>query len=454
MSERIVKEQISAFLAANQKAMVEDLAHLVEVPSIARVGADGLPYGKEVYEAMLRAEAIAKRMGFTTKIVDDAVLLVESGSKPVQVCLMAHLDVVDAGEGWDTPPYQLIEQEDRYVGRGSTDNKSGAVAALYALKLVEELRGDLPYGAQLWLGSAEEIGSPDLKHYLKNHTMPPYVVTPDSMERLCTGESAKYRPDFFGAWEESDASPRVLWLQGGKVRNAIPDHAEACVEGLTAREVQELAQAVGGETEVTFTLRDTAEGLLICADGRGAHIGLAEQGRNAQTAIIALLSRLPLAQCGANDAIRALARLFPHGDMTGAAMGLTVRDEVMGTSRTNFTTCTLNAAGMKGQFDSRGPTNATPENYANIIAAALRAAGFTVEESEMDAAHYVPETAPIVKTMKKLSARVCGEEPECQFSFGGTYAHYIDGAVAFTAANPDVISAGPPLQWPVSTHLL
>ena len=434
----VLQEKIRDYIAAHREALLEDLSYLVAVPSVAKPGKDGLPFGAECREVLERFETVARRMGFRTAIHDDLALTVEWGGKPLQLGLMAHLDVVDAGDGWDTEPYTMVRFPDRLVGRGVADDKGPAIAALYAMDAIRAFCPDLPYGVQLWLGSAEEIGSPDLKQYLKTHAMPPIMLTPDSMEPLCTGESAKHRPDFGAVWQCEDVSPRVKYLQGGRVRNAIPGEAEALVLGLAAADVQAIADAWASEAEVAFTLTDTDEGLRIRAVGRIAHIGIAEQGRNAQTALVALLSRLPLADCASTCAIRHLARLFPHGDMSGRAMGLTVCDDIMGTSRTNFTTCYLDDEGFRGQFDSRGPTNATPENYSLLIDAALRGAGFTVAESRMDGAHYVPDDAPIVKAMQATWHQVWGFTPRGEFSFGGTYAHHIDGAIAFGIGAPDV----------------
>jgi acetylornithine deacetylase/succinyl-diaminopimelate desuccinylase-like protein len=47
------------------------------------------------------------------------------GGKPI--LLMAHLDVVDARrEDWTTDPYQMVEKDGFYYGRGTSDNKAGA----------------------------------------------------------------------------------------------------------------------------------------------------------------------------------------------------------------------------------------------------------------------------------------------------------------------------------------
>lgn len=434
-----LQQKIRDYVAAHHEAMLQDLSALISIPSVAKPGKDSLPYGRECYESLLLFETIAKRMGFETTIYDNAALTIEWGGRPLQLGIVAHLDVVEAGGSWDTNPYTMVQIGDRLVGRGVADDKGPAIAALYAMDAIRTFCPDLPYGVQLWLGSAEEIGSPDMKHYLQHHTMPPIVLAPDSSEPLCICESAKHRPNFSARWAVgNDMSPRVKYLQGGSMRNTIPGTAEALVTGLTAADVREISHRWGLEAEVSFEVSDTAGGLFIRANGRSAHINIAQEGRNAQTALIALLNKLPLADCASTRAIGQLSLLFSHGDMSGRAMGLVVCDDIMGTSRTNFTTCYLDDTGFRGQFDSRGPTNATPENYALIIDNALRNANFTVDECEMEKAHYVPADAPIVHVMQELWHQVWGILPHPSFSFGSTYAHHIEGAIAFGVGTPGV----------------
>ena len=438
MSVFALQGKISDFLQSHRQQMLEDLAQLIAVPSVVAEPLPGKPYGAAPHAVMLRAEAIARRMGFVTKISDDSCLTAEYGDRPAKLCLLAHLDVVDAGEGWTYPPYALTVTEDRIYGRGVADDKGPAIALLYAMQAARAVCPELPYSPQAWLGTAEEVGSPELRRYMTHTPLPPVCLTPDALEPIVIGESAKHRPAFFSQWAESSARPQVLALEGGKVRNAIPGYAEATVAGLCRSEVEPQALACTRNTEVNFELTDTPEGLHIRACGRGAHIGHPELGRNAQTALVALLAALPLADCPSTRALRALAACFPYGDLAGTGLGLTVADELMGPSRTNFTMCRLTPTGVWCKLDSRGPRNATPENYAQVIDSALRRAGFTVEPSEMDVAHYVPESDPLVQQMKTIYEHVYHRPATCHFSIGASYAHYIPGAVSTGAAMPEI----------------
>jgi len=74
----------------------------------------------------------------------------ESGDR---LFMPGHMDVVPAGEGWDTDPYQVVEKEGRLYGRGTSDNKgqlASILASAYVLKktgLDRELGGQLQIAA-------------------------------------------------------------------------------------------------------------------------------------------------------------------------------------------------------------------------------------------------------------------------------------------------------------------
>lgn len=433
-----LQDKIRAFCKEHRQEMLDDLAQLIAVPSVVSTPLPGKPYGEAPHEALMRAEQIAKRMGFAVSVADNACMAVEYGGRPAQLCLMAHLDVVEAGDGWTKPPYALTQEKDRVYGRGVADDKGPAIALLYAMRAARELCPDLPYSPQVWLGTAEEVGSPDLRNYMKHAKLPKYTLTPDASEPIVIGESAKHRPSFGLMWEENTARPQVVSLQGGTIRNAIPGCAEAVVAGLCRADVEGIVRAHAKKTEVEYDLTDTPEGLRICARGWGTHIGTAHLGRNAQTALVDLLTNLPLADCPGTKALKALRDLFPHGKLNGEGLGLTLRDEIMGPSQANFTVCQMTRTQLVCKMDSRGPINATPENYAHVIDRALKEAGFVVEPSEMDGAHYVKETEPQVQLVKELYEAVCKRPATCHFSIGASYAHYVEGAIATGVAAPGV----------------
>ncbi len=91
------------------------------------------------------------------------------------LCFAGHVDVVPAGDGWSTPPYEAVEKEGYIYGRGTQDMKSGVAAFVQALKDAQNFSGTL----SLLLTSDEEGEATDgtikMLEYLKEKEMLPDV---------------------------------------------------------------------------------------------------------------------------------------------------------------------------------------------------------------------------------------------------------------------------------------
>ena len=92
------------------------------------------------------------------------------------LCFAGHVDVVPAGEGWDTDPYKAVEKDGYIYGRGTQDMKSGVCAFTQAVKEAENFNGTL----SLLLTSDEEgeatYGTVEVLKYLKLHSLLPDAV--------------------------------------------------------------------------------------------------------------------------------------------------------------------------------------------------------------------------------------------------------------------------------------
>ena len=92
------------------------------------------------------------------------------------LCFAGHVDVVPAGEGWSTNPYELVEKEGYLYGRGTQDMKSGVAAFIQAVSEVKKFDGTL----SLLLTSDEEgeatFGTIKVLEYLKETKQLPDAV--------------------------------------------------------------------------------------------------------------------------------------------------------------------------------------------------------------------------------------------------------------------------------------
>jgi succinyl-diaminopimelate desuccinylase len=119
-----------------------------------------------------------------------------------RLMMPGHMDVVPAGEGWDTDPYEVVEKDGFLYGRGALDNKgplASILAAAIALKksgIDNELEGQLQIAAL----SDEEAEDPDGIDYGIGYLVdeklvdPTIAIIPDigeNMKRIDVAEKGR-----------------------------------------------------------------------------------------------------------------------------------------------------------------------------------------------------------------------------------------------------------------------
>ena len=432
-----VNERIEAWFAGREDEYVSALAPLIAIDSTTGTPEPGKPFGPGPAMALDAALELARKWGLTTGEDEGYVGTVALNDQPDQLHILAHLDVVGIGDGWDTDPFTLVRDGDLIYGRGTDDDKGPAVAAMMAMRCVKELGLPLGKNVKLVLGTDEETGSRDIEHYYASHPYAPNSVTPDSDFPVTNIEKARYAPVFSAEFAPAEANgPHLVRIQGGIRANVAPGECRAVVAGLNAQQCAEVCRVMEHKTGVTFTLMDEGDKLAIAAHGAEAHASTPDEGRNAITALLSVLCALPLSETPALTAARQLHSVFPFGDNKGEALGIAQQDEASGALTLTFSVLHLDEKGFDGQFDVRAPMCATEENCVKVTEEKFAAFGWQTQGT-MTPVHAVHADSDFIRTLFGCYEHFSGKKGYCEAIGGGTYVHEIPGGVAFGAGDTE-----------------
>ena len=433
-----IRQKIDEWFGKHSGEMFGDIGHLVAIRSICSPAQEGAPYGPKSREALALARSMLEAKGFEVSEFADIVVTACFGPTPPLMGILAHVDVVDEGEGWDTDPYAMTEKDGKIFGRGVIDDKGPAVAAMYAVCCARDLCPGLAHGVQLIFGSGEETGCDDIKEYLKENDPPKYVFSPDAEFPIVNIEKGRFAPLFGASWDRDETLPRVVSVTGGKTMNIVPERVSAVIEGIEQGVAEAFCREFSVRTGVAISVLPDGGKLIVTAVGKASHAAWPDKGNNAQTALIEMLAAMPFAESKGFGYVRALRRLFPHGDNNGKALGIAMSDEKSGELTVNFGVLGFTETDFSGNFDSRTPSCADKADITGITKEALKGEGVELSSFTISECHHTPEESPFVQTLLRIYEEYSGNPGKCLVTGGQTYVHDIPGGVVFGCAMPGV----------------
>ena len=432
------KEKISRYIDEHKEEMLEDIAKLCRIDSAKDSYRAGRPFGDGCFEVLQTALAMAEGYGFSIDNYDSYVGTVDMNDKEKQLDILAHLDIVPAGDGWTvTKPFEPVVKDGKIYGRGTADDKGPAIAALYAMRAVKELGIPLNRNVRLILGTDEECGSSDIKHYYSVEKEAPMTFSPDGAFPVINIEKGGLHGRFTAEFEKCEKLPRLVSFHSGTKSNVVPANAEALIEGLDGSETEEFAHTFEKELGVRFDVTSEDGYLKLEAFGEGAHASTPWKGKNALTGLLTLLGKLPLADCGQVRRIHALNRMMPHGEWNGESLGIAMEDELSGPLTLAFTMLEITETSLSGDVDSRCPICSNVENTLQPVKKLMKKHEISLNNDSMRPPHHVSADSEFVKTLLKDYEMYTGRKGECIAIGGGTYVHELERGVAFGASMPE-----------------
>ncbi|AVK62313.1 dipeptidase PepV [Lactobacillus sp. CBA3605] len=424
-------------LAAEHKAdYLTDLTTMLRVPSFrddSQATAEA-PLGPGPKAALTTFLAIAARDGFKTKNIDNLVGYAEYGEGDETLAVLAHVDEMPAGNGWDTDPFEPTIKDGKLYARGASDDKGPGMAAYYGLKLVKELGLKLNKKVRFIVGTDEESNWTGMKRYFEVEPAPTLGFSPDAEFPLINGEKGNVSLQVhFGNTDTGDLN--LVSFDSGLRENMVPREAVAVVTTSANEQLAADFTAFLDQQPVTGELKVVADGVQLEVIGKAAHGMEPKNGINAGTYLASFLNQYPFAG-DARDFLAFTANQL-HDDSRVHQLGLAFTDDVMGDLTMNVGLLHFDhQAGGDLTLNFRYPKGIEPQELTAGVQAKLPAQA-TVSQGDFMVPHYVDPEDPIVKDLMAVYRRQTGDHnSQPEIVGGGTYGRMMKRGVAFGALFP------------------
>lgn len=429
---------------ARKEDLLKDLEDLLRVKSErqddkATVAA---PFGPGPKDALQHMLAYGKRDGFTVKNVDNYAGHIEFGQGDETLGIFGHMDVVPAGDGWETDPYEPVVKEGRIYARGSSDDKGPSIAAYYAMKIIKELNLPLTKKIRFIVGSDEESGWGDMDYYFKTEEKPDFGFSPDAEFPIINGEkgnvSIRVRMPI-----SNKGSYHLEQFHAGLRDNMVPTSAAAKIQAPDADKAAAMVVAFDKYLATTpVSGRSEAEGEIVefTLAGKGSHGASPQFGHNAATWLAVFLDEYDFAG-GARDYLHAIAA-YVHEDFYGEKLKVAATDAKMGPLTMNAGVFDFDAKNEKSYFNLnfRYPQGTgSSEIQAGLKSTIGNYHAELTEGTHHMLPHYVPQEDPLVQTLLDVYQAHTGKKGEEQIIGGGTYGRLLKRGVAYGAMFPGAI---------------
>ncbi len=389
----------------NKELFLQTLSKLISYKSVSAPAIDNKPFGEENYKALNFFLETAKSFGLETFNYENYIGEVRIGNGP-EIGIIGHLDVVPAGEGWETDPFTLTLKDGYYYGRGVGDDKLPILMLLFILKELKDSGVKINRTLRLFAGCNEETGWKDVEYFEKNYGFPEYGFSPDGDFPVSYAEKGMAVLDF-----SLPLLKNFKDVLGGTVINAV------CAKA-TCTYKEEVSKALLEKHNVI-----TDENKLVSL-GKSAHGSHPEQGENAIKPLLELFL-----DCG-EDVKDALDYLFY--DKGGLFKLCSEQGKVTISPDLIFES----QGKLHIKCDLRYPY---PIEFLEIKKI-LDRANLTYTYDIKHDTQYVEKDGEFVKTLMRAYNGVTGENIEPASQCGSTFARVFRKGVAFGPEFPGEIS--------------
>ena len=413
-----------------ESKLISDLKALISIESVLDESAatGEAPFGPGPKQALDWLLDRGREAGMTVKEVGGAAGHIEIGEGEGLLGILCHVDVVPAGDGWETPPFEGHERNGKVYGRGAIDDKGPTIAAFHAMKMVKESGIPLNKRVRLIVGADEESGFRCMKRYFETEEMPEIGFAPDADFPIIHAEKG-IADLVFSQLPGEDAGPLRSFHSGDRT-NMVPDMARAEVSlSEPGAGLGEAFRAFLENAGVSGEFGIHGDFCILTLNGKAAHAMEPEDGVNAGVLLAQFLD--PYMEGASARFTSFVIQAFGDGSR-GHALGVDFSDEISGETTLNAGILAYNGSkGGEVSVSMRYSVTYPIEQKLAACREALEGSGFTLDIASDSPPHHVDADDPLIRTLRDVYERQTGEPAELLAIGGGTYARTLGKGVAF-----------------------
>lgn len=421
-------KDIKEFINENKENILRDIKRLVDQKSVAGTPVKGAPNGEDVKKAELIALDILKSVGMQTTDLDGYIGFGHIGATDRFLAIIAHVDVVPQGGGWETDPFDCVERDGYLVGRGVVDDKGAMIISAYAVKYLIENNISLNYGLRVIVGIDEETGMSDVEYYKAHEKMPVFTFTPDAGFPVGHGEKGIYSADLVSLEIKNG---NIVELRGGVASNVVADYTYATLKNADYDELLSVAS-----NQPWITVSREGEKVRVEARGKAGHAGEPHEAVNSNL----LIMRFLLEANALCDDERAAAEFVVAAtdNYDGDVFGIACADEIFSPLSIIGGLLSLERGRLCLNVNCRYPTAISAGELEQKIKSAAEGYGFAVKNMTNSEPFYLdPKDNAAVGLMCEIYNEVTKSDEKPIVMSGGTYARHIENAVSYGIEYPD-----------------
>jgi succinyl-diaminopimelate desuccinylase len=409
------------------KNMTNSLKKLISFESVPEPPLSGAPYGQKIDDALKYTLGLCRTLEFEPFDGGGLYGYADAGNKDGEIfAVLCHLDVVPFNRSeWTREPLGEVSGGKIY-GRGALDDKGPTIAALYAVRALQNDDFRFTKKIRFIFGLDEETGEwKSVSSYFEKHGMPPVGIAPDADFPVINSEKGKV--DFILSLKIPEGC-HVIDFSAGKRSNIVPDKAEAITRDFGLADAAK-ERGFG----VLSAEKDGEKIYTVSAAGTAAHGAHPEKGDNAAMKLVKFF---------ASRGIEPYVAL--HGELSdynGNNAGIGFEDGISGKLTLNAGVFSVDKENglLNVEIDVRYPHNVTGEQIEEILKNSK--AFFKVKQNGNHRPLLVSGDDPLVTALLSAYNSVAGENARPISIGGATFARALDYGVAFGPCFPDSPSA-------------